>query len=128
MPTPLARSTASITVVSGDELRASGSNDLAGAMRLVAGVDIAPGGDAGPAASVPALWGLREFDAFLLVIDGVPWGGAFTPALASLDLNNIERIEVLRGAAPVSFGAASHARRCTQPARHLGLARRALCR
>jgi outer membrane receptor protein involved in Fe transport len=107
LPTPLDRTTASVTVISGDELRATGSNDLASAMRLVAGVDIAPGGDAGPAASVPALWGLREFDAFLLVIDGVPWGGAFTPALASLDLNNIQRIEVLRGAAPVSFGATS---------------------
>ncbi len=107
LPTPLDRTTASVTVVTGEQLRATGSNDLAGAMRLVAGVDIAPGGDAGPAASVPALWGLREFDAFLLVIDGVPWGGAFTPALASLDLNNIERIEVLRGAAPVSFGATS---------------------
>ena len=107
LPTAIDRSTALVTVVGGNELRASGSDDLAGAMRLVAGVDIAPGGDAGPAASVPALWGLREFDAFLLVIDGVPWGGAFTPALASLDLNNIERIEVLRGAAPVSFGATS---------------------
>ena len=107
LPTALDRSTTSVTVVTGEDLRSTGSNDLAGAMRLVAGVDIAPGGDAGPAASVPALWGLREFDAFLLVIDGVPWGGAFTPALASLDLNNIERIEVLRGAAPVSFGATS---------------------
>jgi outer membrane receptor protein involved in Fe transport len=107
LPTPIDRATASVTEVTGDELRATGSNDLAGAMRLVAGVDIAPGGDAGPAASVPALWGLREIDAFLLVIDGVPWGGAFQPALASLDLNNIERIEVLRGAAPVSYGATS---------------------
>lgn len=107
LPTPLDRTAASVTIVSGADLRATGSNDLAGAMRLVAGVDIAPGGDAGPAASVPALWGLREFDAFLLVIDGVPSGGAFTPALASLNLNNIERIEVLRGAAPVSFGATS---------------------
>jgi len=107
LPTPIDRATASVTEITGDELRATGSNDLAGAMRLVAGVDIAPGGDAGPAASVPALWGLREFDAFLLVIDGVPWGGAFQPALASLDLNNIERIEVLRGAAPVSYGATS---------------------
>ncbi len=44
----------------------------------------------------PALWGLREFDAFLLVVDGVPWGGAFNPALTTLDLTNVERIDVLR--------------------------------
>ena len=98
---------AAITVVSGDELRARGADDLPSALALVAGLSIAPGGDGGPASSVPEIWGLREFDAFLLMVDGVPWGGAFNPALATLDLNNIERIEVLRGPAPVMYGATS---------------------
>jgi iron complex outermembrane receptor protein len=98
---------ASVTVVRGDELRARGADDLHTALSLVAGVEISPGGDEGPAGAVPALWGLREFDAFLLVVDGVPWGGAFNPALTTLDLHNIERIEVMRGAAPVMFGATS---------------------
>ena len=74
---------ASITVVTGDELRETGANDLSGAMALVQGISIARGGDGGPASYVPELWGLREFDAFLLVVDNVPWGGAFVPALAS---------------------------------------------
>jgi iron complex outermembrane recepter protein len=56
---------------------------------------------------VPEIWGLKEFDAFLLVVDGTPWGGAFNPALASLDLHDVERIEVQRGPAPVLFGATS---------------------
>jgi len=98
---------ASLTVVTGDELRERGVSDLRGALALVAGVEIAPGGDGGPAASVPEIWGLREFDAFLLVVDGVPWGGAFNPALAPLDLHDVERIEILRGPAPVTFGATS---------------------
>jgi iron complex outermembrane receptor protein len=98
---------ASISVVTGDELASRGASDLRSALSLMAGVDIAPGGDGGPAASVPGLWGLREFDAFLLVVDGVPWGGAFNPALAALVLSNIERVEVLRGAAPVMYGATS---------------------
>jgi iron complex outermembrane receptor protein len=98
---------ASITIVSGDELRARGADDLPSALALVAGLSITPGGDGGPASSVPEIWGLREFDAFLLMVDGVPWGGAFNPALATLDLNNIERIEVLRGPAPVMYGATS---------------------
>src|SRR5262245_60504456 len=89
-----------VSVVSGEDLRRRGARDLRGALSLVAGVDIAPGGDAGPAASVPELWGLKEFDAFLLVVDGVPWGGAFAPALATLDLTDVERIEVQRGPAP----------------------------
>ena len=98
---------ASVTVVSAEELAARGVRDLAGALALVAGVSIAPGGDGGPASSVPELMGLREFDAFLLVVDGVPWGGAFNPALATLDLTGVERIEVLRGSAPVLYGATS---------------------
>jgi iron complex outermembrane receptor protein len=98
---------ASITVVSSDELRARGATDLATALGAVAGVTIAPGGDNGPAGSVPEFWGLREFDAFLLVVDGVPWGGAFNPALTTLDLTGVDRIEVLRGAAPVMYGATS---------------------
>ncbi len=98
---------ASVTVITGDELRARGADDLPSALAVVAGVSVAPGGDAGPAGSVPELWGLREFDAFLLVVDGVPWGGAFNPALTTLDLTDVDRIEVLRGAAPVLYGATS---------------------
>jgi iron complex outermembrane receptor protein len=107
IPVALSSVAANVTVVSGAELRAIGANDLRTALSLVAGVDIGSGGDGGPASSVPALWGLREFDAFLLVVDGIPSGGAFTPALATLDLANVERVEVLKGAAPVSYGATS---------------------
>src|SRR5437868_10162872 len=78
---PVDQTPAMISVITGDELRARGVVDLRTALSLVAGVDIAPGGDAGPAASVPGMWGLREFDAFLLVVDGIPSGGAFNPAL-----------------------------------------------
>jgi len=98
---------ASISVVGGEELEARGVTQLSEALALVAGVNVAPGGDGGPAGSVPEIWGLREFDAFLLVVDGVPWGGAFNPALTALDLTNVDRIELLRGAAPVMYGATS---------------------
>jgi len=97
----------SITVVSGQDLRDRGATDLRSALFLVSGVDIAPGSDSGPAGSVPALWGLKEFDAFLLVLDGVPYGGAFNPALTTLPMSEIERIEVVRGPAPVMYGATS---------------------
>jgi iron complex outermembrane receptor protein len=107
LPEDLEMVPASITVISGEELRDRGVTDLAGALASVAGVAIAPAGDAGPASYVPELWGLREFDAFLLVVDGVPWGGTFNPALSALDITNVERIEVLRGSAPVMYGATS---------------------
>ena len=96
---------ASVTILTGADLEARGVRDLRGALSMAAGVEGTPGGDLGGAGSVPALWGLREADAFLLVVDGVPWGGAFNPATTTVNLTNVDRIEVLRGPAPVMFGA-----------------------
>ena len=107
LPAELSSLPSMMTVISGAQLRDRGARDLRTALSLAAGIDIAPGGDAGPAGAIPGMWGLREFDAFLLVVDGIPYGGAFNPALVTLDLTNVERIEVLRGAAPVTFGATS---------------------
>jgi iron complex outermembrane recepter protein len=98
---------ATLSVVSGDELRARDAQDMASALSLVSGVEAPAGGDAGPSSAVPAFWGLHEFDAFLLVMDEVPWGGAFNPAITTLNLNDVERIEVLKGAAPVMYGVTS---------------------
>ena len=96
-----------ISVVSGNELRLRDAWDMQGGLSLVSGVEAPAGGDAGPSSAVPSFWGLHEFDAFLLVVDGVPWGGAFNPAISTLDMNDVERIEVLKGAAPVMYGATS---------------------
>ena len=98
---------ASVEVISGSSLRARGVRSLRDALSLAAGVAIAPGGDAGPASAVPEFWGLRELDAFLLVVDGVPWGGALNPAISTLSLRDVDRIEILRGPAPVTYGATS---------------------
>ena len=97
----------SITVVSGEEIRDRGARDLSDALGLAAGVTVNPGSDNGPASAVPELWGLREADAYLLVVDGVPRGGAFNPDTGTIDLTGVERVEILRGAAPVLYGATS---------------------
>jgi iron complex outermembrane recepter protein len=107
IPEPLDQIPASISTVSGEELRRRSAWDLASALSLVSGVEAPAGGDAGPSSAVPSFWGLHEFDAFLLVVDGVPWGGAFNPGITTLDLNDVERVEVLKGAAPVMYGATS---------------------
>jgi iron complex outermembrane receptor protein len=107
IPEPAAEVPAPIEVFTAQELTDRGARDLQSALALATGVVIAPGGDGGPASSVPEFWGLREFDAFLLVVDGVPWGGAFNPALATLSLTDVARIEVMRGPAPVTYGATS---------------------
>ena len=98
---------ADVSVVSGAELGARDAQDMATALSLVPGVEAPAGGDAGPSSAVPSFWGLHEFDAFLLVVDGAPWGGAFNPMITTLDMNDVQRIEVLKGAAPVMYGATS---------------------
>jgi len=107
LPEALDRVPQSVDVITRDELKALGATDLHTALSLVAGLDVAPGGDGGPAGAVPEFQGLREFDAFLLLVDGVPVGGAFNPDLASIDLNGVDHIEVIRGSAPVKYGATS---------------------
>lgn len=98
---------ADLSVVSAGELSSRDSWDMASALSLVPGVEAPAGGDAGPSSAVPSFWGLHEFDAFLLVVDGVPWGGAFNPMITTLDLNDVQLVEVLKGAAPVMYGATS---------------------
>ncbi len=107
VPEPVDQVPADISVVTGADLRERDSHTLASALALAAGVEAPAGGDAGPSSAVPAFWGLHEFDAFLLVVDGVPWGGAFNPMITTLDMNDVDRIEVLKGSAPVMFGATS---------------------
>ena len=107
IPETADRVPAAISVISGSELRARGASDMATALSLVPGVEAPAGGDAGPSSAVPSFWGLHEFDAFLLVVDGVPWGGAFNPAITTLDFTDTQRVEVLKGAAPVMYGATS---------------------
>ena len=107
IPEPADRIPAAISVVSGKELRARGATDMSTALSQVSGFEAPPGGDAGPSSAVPSFWGLHEFDAFLLVVDGIPWGGVYNPSIATLDFTNIERVEVLKGGAPVLYGATS---------------------
>lgn len=106
---PVQESPDSITVVSGDDLRARGATDLRSALALVGGISVYPGGDLGPAAATPSILGRSEADDFLLLVDGVPVGGAFIPAFATLDLHDVERIEVLRASAPIFYGTTAFA-------------------
>jgi len=99
----------SITVITGEDLAARGVHDLRGALSQLGGVTVGPGGEDGTAGSSLGLLGRRETDDFLLVIDGVPAGGAFTPQFATLNLHNVERIEVIRGTAPVYYGTTAFA-------------------
>ena len=98
-----------IAVVCGEDRRNRDACGLRSALALLSRVRVASGGDTGPAGAAPGILGRREADDFLLLVDGVPAGGVFKPKIATPDTHNVERIEVVRGAAPVVCGTTSFA-------------------
>jgi len=84
-------------VVSGKDLRRAGARTLADALIDVAGVEAGGGSDNGTRITNIGMWGLKEFDALLVTVDGVPVGGPFNPSLAQIAVDDVERIEIVKG-------------------------------
>ena len=93
-----------VEVVTGDEIRRTNARTLADAIQDVAGVDIGTGSDNGGHAPNVGLWGLKEFDALLFTVDGVPIGGPFNPSLTQIPLEDVERIEIVKGPQGTLYG------------------------
>lgn len=94
---------ASVTVLGGDELRARGVTQLADALRLVPGVAIVQSGSYGAQASLFVRGG--ETDYAKILVDGIPVnapGGSVD--VGTITLDNVERIEVVRGPSSVVWG------------------------
>ena len=94
---------ASVTVLSGADLRARGVVSVTDALREVPGVAIARTGSFGGQTSVFVRGGQSNYTKVL--IDGVPMnqsGGAFD--FSTLTTDNVERIEVVRGPSSVVWG------------------------
>ena len=87
---------ASVTVITGDDLRARGVRFVQDALREVPGAAVVQGGSFGGVTSLFLRGG--ESDYVKVLVDGVPVnqsGGAFN--WANLTTDNVDRIEVLRG-------------------------------
>ena len=100
---PRREAPATVTSVSGEELRARGFRFVADWLREVPGATVVPTGSYGGVTSLFLRGG--ESDYTKVLIDGVAAnlpGGAMD--LANLSLENVERIEVLRGPASVLYG------------------------
>ncbi|HEU4698004.1 MAG TPA: TonB-dependent receptor [Gemmatimonadales bacterium] len=95
--------TSTVTVLAGDELRARGVRFVADALKEVPGAAVVAGGSYGAVSSLFLRGG--ESDYVKVLVDGVPVnqpGGAFD--WADLTLDNVDRIEVVRGPASVIYG------------------------
>jgi vitamin B12 transporter len=103
LPTAPDALVSTVTVLTGEELRARGVRFVADALRDVPGLAVVQGGSFGGVASVFVRGG--ESDYVKVLVDGVPVnhaGGAFN--WANLTTDNVARVEVLRGPASVLYG------------------------
>ncbi len=94
---------ASVTVISGDALRARGITTVADALRLVPGASIVATGSFGGQTSLFVRGG--ESDYVKVLVDGVPQnqpGGFFD--FAHLGTEDVDRIEIVRGPVSVLYG------------------------
>ena len=94
----------SITVLSGDDLRARGVARVSDALREVPGAQLVQSGSSGALTSLFLRGGESRYTKVL--IDGVPVnaaGGYFD--FSHLTTDNIDRIEIVRGPASVLYGA-----------------------
>ncbi|HSB64056.1 MAG TPA: TonB-dependent receptor [Thermoanaerobaculia bacterium] len=100
---------APVSVVSGEELRRHGAKTIAEALQDVAGLDTGNGSDNGGRLANIGVWGLKEFDALLVTVDGVPAGGPFNPSLAQISVEDVERIEIVKGPQGTLYGVSAFA-------------------
>lgn len=103
VPTPPDGVVASVTTLSGDDLRSRGVRFVQDALREVPGASVVQVGSFGGITSLFLRGG--ESDYVKVLIDGVPAnqaGGAFN--WANLTTDNVERIEILRGPGSVIYG------------------------
>ena len=103
LPMPLASTTATVTVITGDELRERGITTVADALRTVNGTAVVETGPLGSATSLFLRGG--ESNMVRVLLDGVPLnapGGAVD--LANLTADDVERIEIVRGPGSVLYG------------------------
>lgn len=98
-----------VSVVTGEEIRRRGARTLAEALQNVTGLDTGNGSDNGSRLPNIGLWGLKEFDALLINVDGVPVGGPFNPSLSQIPVEDIERIEIVRGPQGTLYGVSAFA-------------------
>ena len=98
-----------VEVITGEQLRRSGTKTSAEAIQDVVGVDTGVGSDNGGHLAGIGLWGLKEFDALLVTVDGVPVGGPFNPSLSQINVEDVERIEIVKGPQGTLYGVSAFA-------------------
>lgn len=98
-----------VHVITGEQLRRENVTNLAEAIQDVVGLDTGQGSDNGARLPNIGMWGLKEFDALLITVDGVPIGGPFNPSLSQINIEDIDHIEIVKGPQGTLYGVSAFA-------------------
>lgn len=103
-PEPTGAALRDVTVIYADALREAGVVDITDALRLVAGVELS---QTGPGATPSIFIRGANSNQTLILVDGQRTGSSFSglSALQHLNIDQVERIEILRGPAASLYGA-----------------------
>lgn len=104
VPEPMGAAMRDLTVIYADALRESGVVDVVDALRLVPGLELS---QSGPGATPSIFMRGANSNQTLILVDGHRIGSSFSglSAVQHLTVDQIERIEVLRGPAASLYGA-----------------------
>ncbi|MEX1214206.1 TonB-dependent receptor [Saccharospirillum sp.] len=102
---PVTNTLAAVTVLTAEDIKRFGDQDLASLLNRVAGISQTPAGSLGSTSSLQIRG--ASTGQMIVLIDGVRAGSATTGSatLNAIPLSNIERIEVVRGPASSLYGA-----------------------
>ena len=111
VPIEASKPGSSVPAISGDEARASGFSQLSDVMRTFPGMHVSQSGSRGSLTQFRVRG--AEANHLLVMIDGVPANAVSDGAynFADIPLDDIERIELLRGPQSGLYGANAHERR-----------------
>lgn len=104
--TPISQVGSSVSVVTSEQIAQRGITSVADALRLLPGVDVVQAGNPGSVTSVFIRGATSEHTKVLL--DGIPMNDPITTGrlfdFSALAIDNIERIEIIRGPQSVLYG------------------------
>ncbi len=104
--TPMSKLPTNISVFTAQQIKDSGANSVAEVLSLLPGIDVQRGGELGSLASV-RIRGVPDSNQVQILVDDQPLGGVSIQSvnIGIIPVDNIERIEVVRGSSPGLYGA-----------------------
>lgn len=105
-PTSVSKLPTNISILDSDQIARSGAKTLSEVLDILPGIDVQRSGEIGTLSSI-RMRGVPTSNQVQIIIDDQPVGGVSIQEIniGLIPVDNIERIEVVRGSSPILYGA-----------------------